>query len=372
MKQVLSILEELISIDTTSCHSNLPLVEHIADYLESHGISPIIDYNEDRTKANLIATIGPKKDGGIVLSGHMDVVPVSGQEWSSDPFILREDQGKLYGRGTADMKGFLAACLAMVPQFQQATLEYPIHLVFSYDEEVGCAGVPSAIHLFAEQLPKPAYAIIGEPTEMQVVVGHKGIHVFETTITGKAAHSSLMHEGKNAIVTAGALITHLNQLNQQCQTQQIVDFVPPFMSFNIGKIQGGEAVNIIADHCRFEWEVRSLPGQDISALILDPFHAYAQTLPGKVETTMMCSAPPLEEADDHTKNTVMQLAQTNHQHKVSFATEAGLFHQAGIPAIICGPGSIEQAHKPDEFLEKTQLEMAVAMLERLIQSLAKA
>jgi acetylornithine deacetylase len=379
----IAILERLVAFDTISAKSNLELVGWIADYLDGHGIKSVLTRNSEGTKANLFATIGPGERGGVILSGHTDVVPVEGQAWHSDPFRLEThpaDQGsdRLYGRGTADMKGFIALVLAMAPQALAQPLEIPLHLAFSYDEEVGCLGVPELIRELPKAAARPRLAIIGEPTEMQVANAHKGIHFLRTRITGREAHSSTPERGVNAISAAAEIIAEIGRLAAECRAAAQPDsgFDPPYTSFNIGRISGGAAVNIIARDCAFEWEFRPLPGEDGAALQrrIDDF-VNAQLLPrmraghpeADVETRTMARVPPLvPDSASPAEALARRLTGANTTTTIAFATEAGLFQAAGIPAVICGPGSIDVAHKPDEFISREQLAAGEAFLDRLL------
>jgi acetylornithine deacetylase len=379
----IAILERLVAFDTISAKSNLELVGWIADYLDGHGIKSVLTRNSEGTKANLFATIGPGERGGVILSGHTDVVPVEGQAWHSDPFRLEThpaDQGsdRLYGRGTADMKGFIALVLAMAPKALAQPLEIPLHLAFSYDEEVGCLGVPELIRELPKAAARPRLAIIGEPTEMQVANAHKGIHFLRTRITGREAHSSTPERGVNAISAAAEIIAEIGRLAAECRAAAQPDsgFDPPYTSFNIGRISGGAAVNIIARDCAFEWEFRPLPGEDGAALQrrIDDF-VNAQLLPrmraghpeADVETRTMARVPPLvPDSASPAEALARRLTGANTTTTIAFATEAGLFQAAGIPAVICGPGSIDVAHKPDEFISREQLAAGESFLDRLL------
>jgi acetylornithine deacetylase len=379
----IAILERLVAFDTISAKSNLDLVGWVADYLDGHGIESVLTRNPEGTKANLFATIGPGERGGVILSGHTDVVPVEGQAWHSDPFRLETRQAdhgsdRLYGRGTADMKGFIALVLAMVPQALTQPLKIPLHLAFSYDEEVGCLGVPDLIRGLPKDAARPHLAIIGEPTEMQVATAHKGIHFLQTRVTGHEAHSSSPEHGVNAIAAAAEIIAEIGRVAGECRAAAQPDglFDPPYTSFNIGRIAGGAAVNIIARDCAFEWEFRPVPGEDGAALQrrIDDFVS-AELLPrmrgghpeADVETRTMARVPPLvPDPASPAEALARQLTGANTTTTIAFATEAGLFQAAGIPAVICGPGSIEVAHKPDEFISREQLAAGEAFLDRLL------
>lgn len=375
-------LARLVAFDTTSRESNLGLIDFVREYLAGHGVASRLFFNETQTKANLYATIGPDAPGGVVLSGHTDTVPADGQNWRSDPFTLEERQGRLYARGAADMKGFIASALALVPEFVAAVTRTPLHLAFSYDEEVGCTGVHSMVRHIAAHLPRPKAVIVGEPTMMQAVNSHKGIRTYTTEVTGLEAHSSLPHMGVNAIDVAVRLINYLHVLRAGMQRKGDASgrFDPPYTSIHVGVIEGGTALNIVPRRCRFQWEIRPLPGQDpdeIAAL----FTAYAlnEVLPeiravseqADITVRRRADVPPLAPLDaSPAEALITALSGSNDLLAVSYTTEAGIFQEAGIPAVICGPGSIDQAHKPDEFIALTELAACDAFLRRLLKTLA--
>ena len=363
----IEMIETLIGFDTTSRNSNLALIDWVGRYLSDWGIESRRTYDADRRKANLFATIGPNDGGGVVLSGHTDVVPVDGQAWDSDPFTMMEKDGRLYGRGTADMKSFLAIALAHVPDFLEHDLKRPLHLALSYDEEVGCIGVSGLIDDLVANLPHPAAVIVGEPTDMQIVNAHKGVQGFETRITGQPAHSSQPHRGANAIVAAGRLIAFIHELAQEKRGEGDPEngFEPPYTTFGVGTIQGGTALNIVAGECHFLWEFRSLPGEDIEAII-QRFEAHARdvVLPGLQEFSKQASitthrramVPALAPETEGAAETLLRhLTGANQSSVVSFGTEGGLFQEAGLSTVVCGPGSIDQAHQPNEFIECSQV-----------------
>jgi acetylornithine deacetylase len=369
-------LRRLVAFDTTSRNSNLALIEYVQGYLAGHGVESKLVPSEDKSKANLFATVGPMVPGGIVLSGHTDVVPVDGQPWDSAPFALIERDGKLFGRGSADMKGFIAALLAAVPALRARPLAIPVHLAFSYDEEVGCLGVPSLIAAIGRAGLAPRAVIVGEPTEMTVVNAHKGIYAFRTTVTGVEAHSSAPQQGVNAIVHAAELIGFLGQLARELAEDPRQDgrFVPAHTTIQIGKIEGGTALNVVPRLCRFSWEFRLVPGHDPQT-IPTRFAAFcertaagmrARHAAAAIATEPLAHVPPLLARDgDAAETLVMALAGSNRTGVVSFGTEAGLFQAADIPTVVCGPGSIEQAHKPNEFIALEQLAACEAFLSRL-------
>jgi acetylornithine deacetylase len=369
-------LAALIGFDTTSRLSNIPLIEFIETYLQGWGIASFrVDY-EGGVKTNLFATIGPDVAGGIVLSGHTDVVPVDGQAWASDPFTLSERDGKYFGRGTCDMKGFIAVALALVPHFKALNLKVPIHLCFSCDEEVGCKGVRPMVAHLSQHLKKPKAAFIGEPTLMQVVNAHKGAITFSTDVTGHEAHSSLTHTGVNAIMIAGDLLGEINRIKDHMieKGDPTGRFDPPYTTVHVGLITGGTAKNIIPRRCSLQWETRLLPTED-PTYVPDRFNEYARSL----EPAMQAIAPDTgidhqtinqvpglaPEIDSPAESLALHLANANGTHAVSYCTEAGLFQAIGIPAIVCGPGSIVQAHKPDEYVAISELEKCETFLRRL-------
>jgi len=378
-----TLLGHLIGFDTTSVKSNLALIDWVANYLDGHGITSRLTYDEAKQKANLFATIGPEIPGGIVLSGHTDVVPVDGQPWSSDPFTLVERDGNLYGRGTADMKGFIALAIARAVQFKAQATRVPVHYAFSFDEEVTCNGVR---HLLAD-LPtgerRPRLAIIGEPTSMSVANAHKGAAILTTRITGLEGHSSAPDKGVNAIMAGAEILQLIGQMAAERRTNPIAGspFDPPYTTFNVGEIQGGTAHNIVARDCRIVWQYRLIPG-DHGHDIVDRLERFVTTdlLPrmqaihpgASVTTEHEIDLPGLQpEPGGEAEALVRELTGANGTIVVSFGTEAGLFQQAGMSAVVCGPGSIEQAHKPDEFISLDQYAQGGRFLDRLGGWLAK-
>jgi acetylornithine deacetylase len=370
-------IRRLIAFDTVSARSNLELIHFARDYLKEFGIDSRLTFDDGRNKANLLAMIGPHVPGGIVLSGHTDVVPVAGQPWDSDPFAVVERAGRLYGRGTADMKSFIAIALALVPEFLAARLRVPIYLALSYDEEVGCLGVGGLLADMARELPRPAIAIVGEPTSMKLINRHKGFYSFATIVTGRDGHSSATHRGVSAIAYAAEIIGFLTNLGAEVARSGPGDdgFDPPYTTVNVGTIGGGTAVNIISRQCSIEWEFRPIPGFDtpsirrrldgfIAESILPRMRAVAPE--ADVVTTLHSGSPPLvPQTDSPAEALVRLLTGANTAHAVSFGTEASLFQEAGIPTVICGPGSIDQAHKPNEFIDLDQIEACIAFLRKL-------
>lgn len=370
-----AILSRLVGFDTTSAKSNLPLIDYVESYLRDQGVAATRLPNADGSKASLFATIGPAGPGGIALSGHTDAVPIQGQDWTSDPFTLTAREGRLYGRGACDMKGFLACVLAAVPGFRAKALTTPIHLVFSYDEEVGCTGVRPLIGELGKSLPKPRLVIVGEPTAMQVVDAHKGIHAFETRVSGREAHSSMTHLGVNAIAVAAELIAGLTRVGEEMRARgDGPRFAPPYTTVHVGCIEGGVQRNIVPKHCSFVWEFRSVPATD-PAEVPARLAAQAEALlpamraiaPGAaIETRAVSHVPALDPSTGTDAVTLaLTIAGQNEIGAVSYGTEAGLFAIAGCPAAICGPGDIAQAHATDEFVAESQLDRCMRFLDRL-------
>lgn len=375
----LAILDSLISFDTTSRNSNLELIVWIEDYLAQYGISATRVSNADGSKTNLYATIGPNIEGGIILSGHSDVVPVDGQNWSSDPFTVTEREGLLHGRGTCDMKGFIALALAAAPMLKEG--KRPVHLAISYDEEVGCLGAPAMIEEIAATLPKPALAIIGEPTMMKVVTGHKGICVHEVEVLGHEAHSSLTHLGISANMVAIELMHDLAELARELweNADPNSPFTPPHATLTVGKMEGGTAANILARRAHFVFDLRCPPDVDPET-ILKPFKEKAAAIDAQlkqafpetgVRVEQLSNAPPLgQSGSEDAEAFVRKLTGDNAPAGVvSYAAEAGQFQQAGFPTVICGPGSIEQAHQPNEYISNDQFERGADFMMRLVEAL---
>lgn len=371
------LLARLVGFATVSRDSNLELIGFIRDYLMSHGVDSELIYNPQRTKANLFASIGPSDRSGVVLSGHTDVVPVDGQAWSVEPFVLSEREGRLYGRGTADMKGFIASVLAAVPGLVRRELRIPIHLAFSYDEEVGCLGVRPMLERLQQRPHKPLLCLIGEPTELRPVLGHKGKLAMRCQVRGAACHSAYAPYGVNAIEYAARLIGKLGEIGGQLARPEHHDprFDPPFSTVQTGTIKGGRALNIVPADCEFDFEVRTLPEFDAQAVV-DELQRYAQDqlLPQMqaVQADTGIALQPLSAypglataADSEAAELLALLSGSRAFGTVAFGTEGGLFHQAGIPTVVCGPGSMDQGHKPDEFISFEQLHACDAMLLRL-------
>lgn len=372
-----AVLERLIGFATVSRDSNLELIGFIRDYLAGLGVESELFLNEEGTKANLFATIGPTDRGGVVLSGHTDVVPVDGQAWSVEPFRLSERDGRLYGRGTADMKGFIASVLAAVPAFLAQPLKTPVHLAFSYDEEVGCLGVRSMLEALEQRPNKPRLCLIGEPTELKPVLGHKGKLAMRCQVHGAACHSAYAPYGVNAIEYAAQLIGKLGEIGGELARPEHHDarFDPPFSTVQTGVIKGGRALNIVPEECEFDFEVRALPGFE-AKVVAERLQTYAETdlLPrmravsetSDIRLKPLSAYPGLATSEDsEAARLVALLSGSEDFGTVAFGTEGGLFDQAGIPTVVCGPGSMDQGHKPDEFVSVVQLQGCDAMLLRL-------
>jgi acetylornithine deacetylase len=379
IQPALDILARLIAFDTTSRNSNLALIAWVEDFLRQRGIASHRVSNADGTKANLYALIGPAVDGGVVLSGHTDVVPVDGQPWSSDPWTVTERDGKLYGRGVADMKTFSALALAYIDQMLAAPMKRPVILALSYDEEIGCLGAPSLIEDIIRTGPRPSAVIVGEPTLMKVVSAHKGIRSFLVEVIGREAHSSLPDQGVSAVMEALKLMELVAEMGREARTLSHAHFNPPGPTMTIGKVEGGTAANILARRCEFVWDLRS-PETAQGDAIEARFRAAAEALDadikrrapeGGVKITRRSNTPGLAiQRDSEAESLARALTGDNETRAGSYAAEAGLFQRAGIPAVICGPGSIEQAHQPDEWIEISQIEEGAAFMRRLISRLS--
>lgn len=381
----IDLIKKLISFDTTSRNSNLELIHFIRDYLKDLGIESLLVPDETGTKANLYATLGPMDRAGILLSGHTDVVPIDGQEWDSDPFKVIEKDLKLFGRGTCDMKSFVAICLAYAPKFLERGLETPIHLAFSHDEEVGCVGVRSLVTKLADEIrPKPMMCIVGEPTSMQVVIGHKGKLSYKCIVRGLEAHSSLAPQGVNAVEYAAELIAYLKGMARQIQKDGPFDDVYDITHTTVhtGTVHGGTALNIVPKDCSFEFEFRCIAGHDGHEL----FEKVKRHAHEVLEPEMKAIDPSagfkfeelsaIEGLDIDPGEEVVTLAKTlagrNDHAKVAFGTEAGLFQQdAGIPTVVCGPGGIDQAHKPNEFVALEQIDKCHVFFDKLMDHVCK-
>jgi acetylornithine deacetylase len=381
MDHAVEILGRLIGYPTVSERSNLDLIDYAVDGLDGQGFRLVTTHDASETKANLLATIGPDVDGGVILSGHTDVVPVEGQEWTRDPFRATVEEGRVWGRGATDMKGFIACALAMAPAMAAAELRRPIHLALTYDEEVGCNGARTMLADVIQSGRRPGAVIIGEPTEMKVVGAHKGCYEFTTEITGVERHASMSAGGAGAIHAAARFVGLLDSLADELSGRAPDDspFSPPGTTINVGRIHGGVARNITAGSAVFEWEVRPVRADDAGFVTerVDAFvdevllpHMRREFPEATVTTTTVGAVGAFRPVPD---SDAIQLAQRltgmGDMGVVSFGTEAGLYQEAGIPAAVCGPGQIDQAHRPDEYIELAQLDACLGMLSRLVDEL---
>lgn len=370
-----AVLAALIGFDTTSHDSNLALIAWVEAYLARHGVW-YERVNESATKSSLWARIGPEAKGGIVLSGHTDVVPVEGQAWDSPPFTLTEKNTRFYGRGTCDMKSYLACALALIPYWQSLKLQKPLWLAFSHDEEIGCLGAaPMAGHI-VKRGAEPALVVVGEPTDMKLKNAHKGILSFETTVTGHAAHSSNPALGVNAIHIMQEILACMMRLRERAVLNPVKDtpFAPPYSTVHVGVIHGGTARNIIPNECRIAWEIRTLPGENTEAMLAE-YQATCQSLEQQMQkqfpmtgimTRALSNVRGLRPEPDAAYTALaMRLAQVNQADVVAYGTEGGIFQAHGLPVVICGPGSIDQAHQPNEYIERGQLTLCVDFLKRI-------
>jgi acetylornithine deacetylase len=372
------ILARLVAFDTTSTRSNLQLIDFVRNLLEDHAIESQLVHNDDHSCANLYATIGPDDRGGVMLSGHTDVVPTTGQDWQSDPYQLRTEDKLLFGRGSCDMKGFIACVLAGLPQIAAEQLQTPIHLAFSYDEEIGCVGARRLVDSMAGFEVRPRLGLIGEPTNMSMVLGHKGKVSFRVTVGGLSCHSAYISNGVNAIEYAAELITFIRNMNTRVQ-QNLTDpsYTVPHTTFHVGNINGGTALNIVPRQCEFEFEIRNLPQEDLDSLVHEIKHYASDVLLADMQSRYAQSEIRFDETSCypglHTDPASAVIACTRAINpidevgdNVSFGTEAGLFDSIGINSLVCGPGSIDQAHKPDEFVSREQMQYCDQMIENLV------
>lgn len=377
-----ALLDRLVAFPTISRDSNLDLVDWVEGYLASHGISAHRHWNDDRTKAALFAHVGPAVTGGVVLSGHTDVVPVDGQAWTRDPWVVVELDGRLYGRGTCDMKGFDALAIWAMVEARRVGLARPLQIALSYDEEVGCTGAPPMIAAMGQVLPKAASVVVGEPSMMRMVSGHKGGSGFAVHVRGHEVHSSIMHTGVNAIMTGAKLIDWANRMNAEnaraLPSALAAQFVPPWTTVHVGTISGGTAENITAKDCHFGLGFRVVPGEDPETWV-GRFLTEVEALDAAIKAvhpdagitaTRYFDVPPLRpEMDGPAEALVRRLTGDNDTSVVSYGTEAGQFQDAGYSVVVCGPGDIAQAHQPDEYLEVAQFEAGHAFMQRLIKDL---
>ena len=371
------ILRRLIAYPTISADSNLHMIEFLADYLDHLGADVLLNHAPDETKANLFATLGQGHENGVLLSGHTDVVPVADQDWSHDPFDMIERDGRLYGRGTCDMKGFIAACLTKAHDYAKLPLHTPVHFAFTYDEETGCIGAQGLAKWLQDQGITPRLAIIGEPTGMKAIEGHKGCCEYTTHFHGKAGHGSMPDIGLNAVEYALRYGTKLMDIAQNLKTRTPDEsrFDPPWSTLNIGRITGGHIHNVIPENCNMDWEFRPVQDTDF-AYVKNTIETYVNDtlLPemqrrdpnANITTEIVGEVIGLEPTDQNeARDIVLELTGHNHADVVPFGTEAGIFAVLGMSVVVCGPGSIEQAHKPDEFIELSQLDACLSFLTQL-------
>jgi acetylornithine deacetylase len=375
-------LARLVAFPSVSTSSNLDIIYFCRDWLQTYGIESNLVFNPEGDKANLYATIGPMVEGGVVLSGHTDVVPVEGQAWSSDPWTLTERESRLYGRGTTDMKGFDALTLALVPEMIEADLKRPIHIALSYDEELACSGAPAMVRAMAEGLPMPAAVIVGEPTRHAVVTGHKASAQLRTRVTGRAVHSSRIDQGVSAVMTGARLIVWLEDIMNRNRAEHDPGnpFEPPYTTLHCGIMEGGTAANIVASSAWFYSDIRAIPTEDpmeywarYKAHIADEVVPTMKAIAPEsgIEVELVAYVPGLRpEQDGSAERLMRRLTGDNGSHVVSYGTEAGLFQQAGWSTVVCGPGDIAQAHQPDEYIEVSEFEAGERLLRRVIAELA--
>ena len=376
------LMEKLVGFPTVSRDSNLPLVDWVEDYLNSHGIVAHRHYNEDNDKAALFAHVGPEIEGGLVLSGHTDVVPVDGQPWAGDPFTVVERDGKYYGRGTCDMKGFDALAIWALVEAHHRGVKRPLQLALSYDEEVGCTGAPPMIDRMLDVLPRASAVIVGEPSMMRAVTGHKGGQGLWTHVIGFEVHSSIMHTGVNAIMYGAKLIDWANQVNAENRartpTPLAALFDPPWTTAHVGVISGGTAHNITAKDCLFGMDFRAVPGEDLADW-RDRYLAQVRAVEAemqavhpsaRIEISEKFIVPALKpETEGEAETLVRAITGDNGGHVVSYGTEAGQFQERGYSAVVCGPGDIAQAHQPDEYITIAQFEAGHDFMRRLLDRL---
>lgn len=375
------LIARLVGFDTTSRRSNLAMIEFIRDWLADLGVVSHLSFDDRRRKANLYATLGPDDRPGLALSGHTDVVPIDGQDWDSDPFTLVERNGRLYGRGACDMKSFIAVTLAFAPALLQRNVHTPLHLAFSFDEEIGCIGVRRLLDQLAGMPIRPAACIVGEPTGMRVVIGHKGKTAMRCVVRGRDGHSAAPRQAVNAIEIAAEIIARLRRLAERLRVEGPFDttYDPPYATVQTGVIRGGTALNIVPAECVFDLEMRTLPDQDVAPLLAEIATWAEETLLPEMRAVAAetgidwqetAAYPGLsEDPDSPLVGLVKRLAQSNESTTVAFGTEAGLYRRAGLSAVVCGPGHIAQAHQPNEFIECSQVARCETFMERLIDHL---
>lgn len=371
-------ISRLVSFDTTSSKSNLEMIGFLEEYFSSHDIRTFRVESDDRKKSNLYAVAGPLREGGIVLSGHTDVVPVTDQNWSSCPWTVVRKNGRLYGRGVADMKSFLAICLSLLPAMLEADLAYPVIFAFSYDEETGCLGAPRMIEKIRENIPPPRAVIVGEPTLMNVINGHKGISSFRVTVKGHTTHSSQTDRGVSAVEAAARLVSAITDMRLAGAACADPDspFSPPYSTMTVNVMHGGVQLNIMAGEAVFEWDLRLVPGESRQKIIRE-FTGHVRKVEAEMQKISpecsilveeMTNAPPLSpRSDNPAADFVKAVSGRNSTGVVPYATEAGQFQEAGMPTVVCGPGSIDQAHQPDEYISLEQVRAGTAFMRRLVR-----
>ena len=378
--RAIEILRDLVGFDTTSSKSNLALMQYIEALLAERGVKADLQLDDTGKKANLFATAGPPRADGVILSGHTDVVPVADQNWTSDPFVLTQRDSRLYGRGTADMKAFIACSLAALESAKLDTLERPIHLAFSYDEEVGCLGAPRLIDWIHSTIMLPAVAIVGEPSLMRIIGSHKSVNIYKVVVTGVPAHSSASHLGVSANAIAIRLMNVLLQIADKLESDDILDanFQPPFSTLTVGLMSGGTAANILAAEASFVFDLRSLPEHNPEEL-LQPFRAELETIRKTQPTATitfepLAAVPPLARVIGSKAESLVRLIGGDNSDMIagSFGAEAGQFQQAGFSTVICGPGSMDQAHQGDEFIEISEIEKCMTFMDRLFTSMRQS
>ncbi len=382
LANTISILERLVAFDTVSSRSNVELIDWVANRLEDQGAKAFVQHGDEPGKANLYATLGPDAPGGIMLSGHSDVVPVAGQDWSTDPFVLTERDGRLYGRGSADMKGFIACCVEAAPRILAAKLSVPVHIALSYNEESNMHGMRLLAAHLAASASRPAACVIGEPTLMQVVVANKGAAIYRCRVRGHSVHSSLRDQGVSAVEMAAEVVVYLNALQRRLNEAERHDgFEFPHTSVHAGMIHGGTAHNITAKDCEITFEVRALPGVSAAAIVaLVREHCARELVPRMRAVSPDCDivideildAPGLDErGNGELARRLMPLCNCHALGRVSFGTEAGMLQEIGVPTVVCGPGEIRVAHQPDEYVEIDQLARCRGFLDTLTERLAR-
>lgn len=377
--RAIDILTDLVGFDTVSSNSNLALMRYIEALLAGHGIAADLLFDGSGLKANLFATVGPVRSEGVILSGHTDVVPVADQRWTSDPFLLTRREGRLYGRGAADMKAFIACSLAALEFADIDALERPVHLAFSYDEEVGCLGAPQLIERIRSSIALPAVVIVGEPSTMRIMGSHKSVNIYKVSVTGVPAHSSAVHLGLSANTIAIRLMNLLLQIADSltAEDKRNPDFQPPFSTLTIGLMKGGTAANILAAEASFVFDLRSLPEYDPDE-VLQPFHAEIDSIrraypAATIAFEPQAAVPSLARVLDGKAEAVVRMIGCDNSDMIaaSFAAEAGQFQQSGFSTVICGPGSIDEAHQADEFIEVSQIEKCMLFMDKLFAAMCQ-